>query len=119
MKGGGVMSVARPTRRVAPWALFASMALLSGLPAWAAAPARPSFDCRKATTQVEHTICGAPALARADTRLARLHKAVRAALPARAWDRYRDNQSRWLARRQTACPQADVRCLTLIYDERL
>lgn len=45
--------------------------------------ARPSFDCSRARTHVEHLICGKAALARADRVMAALYRHKLAANPAR------------------------------------
>lgn len=61
------------------------ISLVAGL-ALADAPqaAGPSFDCARATTLAEQTICADPALARLDRRMAERYAAVRRALPSAA-----------------------------------
>lgn len=79
-----------------------ALALAFALPstAMAAAAAQPSFDCAKAATQVEKTICASDALAKADTDIARIYQErLRAFDPATARLLVRD-QTRFLASRE-------------------
>jgi uncharacterized protein len=106
---------AGPRCKLRAASLIASMvvgAVLSGMnPARAASAGKqsgPSFDCKKAATETEKTICGDPALARLDrdvdqlvTRL--LHKYDSAYAQEqlfelqRKWERARDGQCTGLA----------------------
>ena len=70
---------------------------------------RPSFDCARASTPVEHAICAEPGLARLDMRMAARYAAVRRAMPPGArsvlttdqrWflgarDEWFENRDRW------------------------
>ncbi|RZF58642.1 hypothetical protein EWE75_24285, partial [Sphingomonas populi] len=55
---------------------MAVMAMSAASAPLAARPARvsPSFDCAKAATKVEKTICGSPSLSRADADVATLYR---------------------------------------------
>jgi hypothetical protein len=85
----------------------------------AAAPHRaglsqPSFDCRKARSYSERTICADPVLAQLDRDLGRLHaKAKRAAADPAAFNR--QNNAEW-RRREATC--RDRGCLLRWYSDR-
>jgi hypothetical protein len=85
----------------------------------AAAPHRaalpqPSFDCRKARSYSERTICADPVLAQLDRDLGRLHaRAKRAAADPAAFNR--QNNAEW-HRREATC--RDRSCLLRWYSDR-
>jgi uncharacterized protein YecT (DUF1311 family) len=86
------------------------------------APA-PSFNCQKAATPVERTICGDVALARLDRTLHELYVArIRYDKPA-AKEEVRKTQHAWLQQRDATCgstPAAGiVGCLDGLYQKRL
>ncbi|MFK3737254.1 lysozyme inhibitor LprI family protein [Massilia sp. TN1-12] len=74
-----------------------------------------TFDCRKAGTAVEKTICADPALSRLDERLGAAYKeamhagADRPALVA--------SQRRWIAETRDRCP--DAACIARSYEARI
>ncbi|OQY50490.1 MAG: hypothetical protein B6247_21430 [Candidatus Parabeggiatoa sp. nov. 2] len=55
---------------------------------------RPSFNCAKATTRTERTICRNSQLSNADVRLARIYSRLRSSLP--------KSEAKWLGRQQHA-----------------
>lgn len=76
----------------------------------AALAAGPSFDCAKASTQVEHQICGDAELSALDVRLAASWKRALAAIPEKK-DALKASQLAWIARRDRcapACVRAEV-----------
>ena len=83
-----------------------------------------SFDCTKAKTAQEKTICGTPALSAADDQMAAAYKAwLAAAQPASAAE-IRENQLVWLRTRDENCPAGDASgpvatCLSNIYKGRI
>jgi uncharacterized protein YecT (DUF1311 family) len=80
--------------------LYLSLALLPALlgPAFAAKP-KPSFDCRKATTDIEKQICLVPEYARLDREIASSFSKALKALPAGDAARLKASQTKWLAER--------------------
>jgi uncharacterized protein YecT (DUF1311 family) len=77
--------------------------------------ARPSFDCRYASTRSEELVCADPQLAAADRRLARAYEqAIAAGVPRRY---LRAEQDDWLAIREEAARRSP-RAVANIYDQR-
>jgi len=79
-------------------AVAAVVSLWSG-----AVAAQPSFDCAKAATIVERTICGDLKLARADREMATAYSSLWGRLSGAARDHLSQDQVRWLANRAKAC----------------
>lgn len=97
--------------RVQPLKILWSIAalLFSGLASEANAA---SFDCTKASTAIEKTICADPSLSAKDSALGRLYNVVRQTDPAA-----RDTQRKWVQAQQQVCTTRA--CLASAYDERL
>jgi len=101
--------------------IFASF-LVTG----AAQAADPSFDCAKASTNVEKLICGDDALAAQDAAMADAYRNGRRVLSGTRLDRLKRTQRSWARSRAEACPatadpkarQAATACLAGIYDTR-
>jgi uncharacterized protein len=92
----------------------------------AAAPAfarvGPSFDCSKASTPIEKTICGSDELAKADADLAAGYKALDAKLDKPAKEHLAQDEVRWLVRRNKGCTGTAAMlydCLKSGYAERI
>jgi uncharacterized protein len=88
-----------------------------------AVPARPSFDCSKAQTAVEKTICKSPKLSEKDARLSIAYKAAFDRLSSEGQADLRAGQRQWLRSVQAKCidikSQTDTEsCLSTAYDER-
>jgi uncharacterized protein len=82
----------------------------------AAAQTPPSFDCKRASTVVEHAICDDFDLAWLDAQLGRLYEGLASGHDAAA---LRQAQRDWLASRDR-CGERDLRaCLLAQYSERL
>ena len=82
---------------------------------------RPSFDCAKASTKVEQTICATPELAKADREVAKAYAALAAKLSGPAKEHLTNDQNRWTANRNKGCDAAgdDIEdCLKVRYDMR-
>jgi len=105
--------------RIRPTALAAMALLASDLSALAASP---SFDCAKATTQVEKTICSDPDLAALDVKVAAAFKQAMAQSTAverhdlliseTTWLKQRDNCSNW---RENGTPITIPNCIRYQY----
>ena len=65
--------------------------------------AQPSFDCAKASSVVERTICADPGLAQSDREMAAAYGALWGRLSGTARDHLSRDQLRWLANRTKAC----------------
>ena len=61
--------------------------------------AAASFDCRKASTDVEHTICNDSALSQADSKMAKAYSRLRKALPRSERKILKRDQRKWLKER--------------------
>jgi len=85
-----------------------------------AASSVASFDCGKATTTVEKTICADPALSALDGRMATLYAAARKNLDAKFI-----GQAKWLKEERDRCGGAlnagatPTSCLTITYTDRI
>jgi len=77
----------------------------------------PGFDCSRARTPSESLVCDAPALWAPDQALNWLAGYLRAELPERDYDRFRDEQRNWLRRREQ-CGR-DLDCTKRSYRARL
>jgi uncharacterized protein YecT (DUF1311 family) len=62
-------------------------------------PPKPSFDCNKARTNIEITICTNPTLASVDGRLGQVYWAARNTLPSHQSQRLRQEQIAWISER--------------------
>jgi uncharacterized protein len=103
--------------------LLAAAVLLSAV---AAAPAfarvGPSFDCSKASSRIEKTICGSDELAKADADLAAAFNALIAKLDKPAREHLAQDEVRWIARRNKQCTGTAAMffdCLKNGYPERI
>lgn len=88
----------------------------------AAALATPAaaFDCTKAQTAVEQTICADPALKAKDDELSRLYAEVKQASSEAERKMLALAQRQWIADREAACPEkGDSACVGDKTDERL
>jgi len=77
----------------------------------------PSFDCARASSRIERTICADGELALMDVRLYNLYQEIRhgqATLPARA--ELHDFQTSWLSKRDAECADAEADCLKQEYE---
>lgn len=75
--------------------------LISTQAAWARA--LPSFDCAKASTKIEKTICGEEGLAQLDATMAAAFTALRAKLAGPAREHLVADQVRWVGAMAKAC----------------
>lgn len=84
-----------------------------------------SFDCTKAATPTERTICSTPALGAKDIRMATYYQILQNVSPAVSGMAYRefrggihDAQTAWMKRQRDVCKE-DVACLEQAYDRRI
>ncbi len=82
---------------------FAIALVVCAMPVAALAQGGPSFDCAKATSPVDHAICKAPEVAKADREMAAVYAALAARLPAQARADLAKDQVRWIANRNQVC----------------
>jgi uncharacterized protein len=81
-----------------------SVAALAILLAWPAlAQQGPSFDCAKASNEIERTICKDAALAEADREMVAAYTTLAGRLDASAKQHLQKDQSRWISARNGAC----------------
>lgn len=101
--------------------LLVMLGLASG-PAQADEPI-PSFDCKKAATPVEKTICEYAFTSFRDGALGKLYSGLVDSLTDRAREALRRDQRTWLKARDRACGKvrdiARADCLNALYDKRL
>ena len=76
-----------------------------------------SFDCKKAQTAVEKSVCANPQLATLDEHLGRYYSAARQALEGGAVSCLQSDQSQWLTSIRNICK--DDACLKTVYLNRL
>jgi uncharacterized protein len=77
---------------------------------------RPSFDCRRAGTRVEHLICGDAHVSQLDRRMASAYATFLRRISTREQARLRENQRLWLVHRNQC---TTVECLIAAYDDRI
>ncbi len=97
-----------------PAAIFFLMAL--ALPATAQAA---SFDCAKASSPREKTICTTPELSKADEEIAAGYEAAMSKLSPEGAARFRDGQRSWLGFLGKACPAGSADCLASFMMDRV
>ena len=90
-----------------------ALALVTG----ACAAHAASFDCLRARTLDEQTVCRTRALNDRDVRMATLYGLDIRLVPMGTRDAIKDAQAAWLAKRR-AC-KADTFCLARAYDRRI
>lgn len=105
--------------RLAPLALTALLALggvgaALSLPSTASAA---SFDCRRAATSTERTICANLGLNDRDVRMAQLYDIVRHLVPMGSRGAIMDRQTVWI-RERNRCG-GNVSCIGQSYDRRI
>jgi uncharacterized protein len=120
-------------RRIAAAALATGLALVfAALPVRAQDEDKPGFDCAKARTAAEKSICATPSLGQLDGMMGRYYRALLARLerqkaPAQM-DQLRRDQAAWLQRRDGPCLAASnggrnadrlAQCLERAYRDRL
>jgi uncharacterized protein len=83
---------------------------------WFSSAMAASFDCSKASTWVEKSICADPLLGKLDEALARNYQGMLASVGGHAKKEFKKEQLKWLARRNQCTSTV---CLTEIYRKRV
>lgn len=79
-----------------------------------------SFDCARAASEAEKTICGTRELANADVEMALIYKSVLSGLPAVEKDRLKHEQLDWLrARNKCGSAKNGIDCIKHLYSKRI
>lgn len=101
-------------------ALALSVMIATGMVAGGTAHAKPSFDCKAASTPVEKTICADPKLADADQEIADAYKTLQSLSGAADRERLRAEQKAWLAQRNQCATAGSglAACLGPVLDAR-
>jgi uncharacterized protein len=86
--------------------------VLTPVISWAA-----SFDCKKAVTRIEKTLCSDPQLSRLDEELASAFKDARSAPRGMNAEPVVEDQKHWLKVERNHCP--DAACLKKAYEKRI
>ncbi|EDN68526.1 conserved hypothetical protein, secreted [Beggiatoa sp. PS] len=79
----------------------------------------PSFDCAKARTVVEKSICRNNQLSLVDSEMGEIYSQLRQVLPRWEFDLLRREQRHWLKQRNFNCSDGDISCLQSIYERRI
>ncbi|VVE50181.1 Lipoprotein LprI [Pandoraea communis] len=95
------------------WATVAIIGVFSAIPALAEI-AKPSFDCSKASSSVELSICASPSLAESDNQLAQAFTAATNRTADKAG--LRKDQNKWRATVRDKCRSDE--CIANAYRER-
>lgn len=96
---------------------MAACLCLASASAW---PAPPSFDCAKASSEVEKLICGDPELAQLDRSLSDLYHRVLEDTPAGEQKRLKTEQRGWVKGRDDCWKAEDLRdCVAREYRARI
>jgi uncharacterized protein YecT (DUF1311 family) len=78
------------------------------------------FDCKKARTEVEITVCGSKKLSALDKEMNDLYRSLLQSLPSERSDKLIQEQKKWLSRRNNECNYKWIRdCLLDSYKARL
>ena len=80
---------------------------------------QPSFDCSKAYSDIEVSICNSPELSDIDFRLGKIYKDLRKSLPAQASEDLQTEQIKWLKIRDSGCKASEIDCIFNVYNQRL
>jgi len=80
---------------------------------------KPSFDCAKARTAIEKSICSNPKLGDIDGNMGELYRQVRRSLWGNQAKLFVNEQKAWITRRDAYCGAYDTECLIGVYQERI
>jgi len=84
-------------------------------------PFATSYDCAKATKELDRAICYSPGVAALDVELGQVYRAALQKLPAERKQELQNQQREWLARREKQCTIYKwwVECLKDLYTQRI
>jgi uncharacterized protein len=81
---------------------------------------KTSFDCARAASEAEKTICGTRELADADVEMASIYKSLLSGFPAVEKDRLKHEQLDWLrARNKCGSAKNSIDCIKQLYSQRI
>jgi uncharacterized protein len=81
---------------------------------------KPSFDCSRATSNIEKTICGVQTLASLDVELDSRYKGLLADLPEIKKEELKEEQRAWLKKRNKECDTTNlIDCIADYYHQRI
>ena len=78
-----------------------------------------SFDCHKASSNIEQTICNDADLNEVDTQLGQVYQELREQLIAQEKKSLKREQILWIKQRNKECLPYDVNCLLPLYEDRI
>lgn len=78
-----------------------------------------SFDCKKATKEIEKTICNNSQLEQSDTRLGEVYNQLYKSLSKAEATQLRKGQIAWIKQRDKKCNTNDIDCLSEYYEDRI
>ncbi|MEZ5671852.1 MAG: lysozyme inhibitor LprI family protein [Thiotrichaceae bacterium] len=78
-----------------------------------------SFDCKKASSKLEHTICNDAELNQADTELGTIYRKLLKKLSKSDIKQLQQMQRDWLTTREQQCDVSEANCLTVLYQKRI
>jgi uncharacterized protein len=78
-----------------------------------------SFDCSKAATKIETTICGDTNLNKLDSEMADIYKKFKTTATIEQWDMIKASQVAWLKMRNVICSKGTTECLSDIIKKRI
>lgn len=107
-------------RRIARYAALCALAAPTVAAREGKTAAGPSFDCAKASGQVEQLVCGDAALSALDRRMAEVYAAATKAWPENVAAEQRVYQRGWIKGRNECWKETDIRaCTELSYKTRI
>lgn len=78
-----------------------------------------SFDCKKASSKLEHTICNDTELNQADAELGTAYRNLLKKLPKPDVKQLQQMQRDWLTTREQQCDTSEAKCLIALYKKRI
>ncbi len=78
-----------------------------------------SFNCSKASTALEKTICDNGSLSKADSTMGKLYFSIRKKLSDYETKVFKQEHKKWLKARSIDCKPTDISCLLDIYNQRI
>jgi uncharacterized protein YecT (DUF1311 family) len=78
-----------------------------------------SFDCSKASTNIEKAVCSNNFLGTLDSEMALVYKQLKSTLPPDQWQNVKAAQISWLKNRESICPDAETDCLSRLFRQRI
>ncbi len=86
---------------------------------WTITSQAASFDCHKASSNIEQSICNDAALNKADTKLGQVYKQLRKQSSSADKNSLKREQKIWIKQRDKDCLPYDISCLIPLYESRI